>query len=133
MPVEFRETKTPLEDQLSEAVVALKAWLAHDIEREKERLAERRRWEADQALRARRAAHAKSIEERRERLLGEVKRWRRAADLRAMVAAAAGSPKAQMEGIDAWSAWALAEADAVDPLANGRLDLTLIGSFDPEG
>lgn len=78
-------------------------------------------------------ADPKAIEERCEKLLTEAKRWRRAADLRAMVGPAVGSPKTQIEGFEVWSAWALAEANAVDPLVSGRLELMLIAPFEPEG
>lgn len=132
LPTEFREAKTPLDEQLGQVVVTLKAWLAYEIEREQERQADRRRREEAEALRARRAAYTRAQEERREKLLGEAKRWRRAAEIRAMVAAAEAGPQASSEGFSAWRDWALAEAKALDPVASGGLNLTLLEPFDPD-
>jgi len=132
LATEFRETKAPLDEQLGQAIVTLKAWLACEIEREKERQEQQRRWEAAEALRARRAAYARAQEERREKLIGEAKRWRQAAGIRAMVAAAEEGPQASSEGFTAWRDWALAEAAALDPVAAGRLDLTLLAPFNPD-
>ena len=55
----------------------------------------------------------------RERLVAQAERRRQADAVRAYVVAADGSPAASARDYAGWRAWALAEADAMDPLKDG--------------
>jgi len=80
----------------------------------------RRREEAERKARERRLAEEKA---RREHLFAQAQAWRTAQDIRGFVAQVlATAPDAQArEDVERWATWALAEADALDPVASGRL------------
>jgi hypothetical protein len=95
------------------------AWL---IERRAENEAEvaRRRAEAE---RKRREQQLKEERERREFLFGQARDWRTAQDIRAFVGNvlldSGGANGAGGSLLASWSAWAFAEADAIDPVKRG--------------
>lgn len=79
---------------------------------------ERRRVEAE---RKRREQEEREARERREHLFAQASDWRTAQDIRGFVAgvlAVAGTENADSR-ISAWRRWALAEADAIDPVKRG--------------
>lgn len=119
-----------LEDQLTEIVLTMVvageaefrsgcvSWHDYLLKRRRENEVEvaRRRAEAEQREQERRAREAK---ERREHLLAQGAAWRSAQDIRGMVAAlleAGHGPE-----LKDWKEWALAEADALDPVCNVEL------------
>lgn len=55
----------------------------------------------------------------RDRLVAQAARWRQAEAIRTYVLAADSSPAAKAQDYSDWRAWALAEADALDPLLDG--------------
>lgn len=88
------------------------------VERRRE-LEERLRKERAEAKRTERERIAKEAAARRSALLEEASNWRKAAVLRAYVDARLTrlkSSESPSPDIDAWATWALAEADALDPL-----------------
>ena len=95
------------------------AWL---IERRTENEAEvaRRRAEAE---RKRREQQLKEERERREFLFSQARDWRAAQDIRAFVGnvllESGGADGADDSQLASWSAWAFAEADAIDPVKRG--------------
>lgn len=124
---------SPLEDQLTDIVIGL----AVESERShRARLEQQIKWRREMKEKEERIAREKKeAEERRERenlaaieraktnaLLRDAARWRKAADIRAYVQAvrAALRDPSEIGAFEAWSAWALAEADRLDPLASGR-------------
>lgn len=78
----------------------------------------KRREEAERRERERRAAEAKA---RRDQLFGQAQAWRSAHDLRGFVAEILASQVASAapDAIKRWAAWALREADQLDPATNG--------------
>lgn len=92
---------------------------------EKARLEEEARRRREEAERRERDRRLQAEKERIERLLNEASALRQAADIRAYVEAvraenaAADNPLPQ-EKVEAWAAWALAEADRIDPVRSGR-------------
>lgn len=119
VPDRWDETaEAPLETKLHEVVAALVARAAE--------LAERREQEAEAARQrraredeARRQEEARQHERaRRDGLIARATDWRRATDIRAYIQAveATLAPSAETE---AWKAWALESANALDPLSAG--------------
>lgn len=135
-PVWADDERAKLEGRLSEIVLEVvvageaeyrrrkiqhHAWqLAERARLEAER--ERRRKEVEQRAREQEAAE---LAARREHLLGQAAAWRSAQDIRGFVAEilASSSTPGPHEAIRSWAEWALAEADALDPVAGGKLDL----------
>lgn len=106
VPTEFNERATPLEGQLPAIVASLEAGLAE--------LAERRRlraFEAERRAEAQTALQAK--------LVAQAERHQQAQAIRAYVAAADGSAAAAAADYAGWRTWALAQAEAMDPLLDG--------------
>jgi hypothetical protein len=70
-------------------------------------------------------AQLKREQARRQRLFVEARNWKQAADVRAFVAAVREHAEAQRHAadLDTWAAWALAEADGLDPLIAPLTDL----------
>lgn len=96
---------------------------ARKLERreELEREVLRRREEAERRERERRLAEEKA---RRDHLFGQAGAWRAAEDLRGFVAAVLSTPQpAARDDVQRWAKWALAEADALDPITSGNLSL----------
>lgn len=96
-----------------------------DVQRLHE-LREKRRKQREEAERQERLRVEQEARERIRRLLHEASSWRRARDIRDYVAtvqaAAVGlGPERDAGKVSAWVAWALAEADRVDPLSDERL------------
>ena len=110
----------------------------HDwrVERKAELEAERRRQEAE-AERKRREREAALAKERVDRLLARAKALTDACAIRAYVEAVCSAPA--VIAVDAgalvsWRAWALQQADRLDPLISGAFltDLLLTGESSPE-
>jgi hypothetical protein len=82
----------------------------------------RRREEAEKRAREQRLRDEK---ERRDLLFSQSQAWRTAQDIRGFVRDVVGQPRGELsiEDLQAWSDWALAEADALDPALNGQLKL----------
>jgi hypothetical protein len=127
---------TKLEDQLDDIVVQLiiagelqyrelvqsrYQWrLERKAELEEE---ERRRKEEEERLG--RERQVKAQRERLERLLNEASALRKAGEIRAYVEAVRGasalaSDRLSPERLEVWIAWALDEADRIDPIRSGR-------------
>lgn len=97
------------------------------IELEKE--AQRKKAEAERRDRERRL---KLEEERVEQLLGEASALRQAREIRAYVedvraAIAAANEPVSKSDLETWAAWALAQADRIDPILSGRFRELYIG------
>jgi len=125
-----------IESQLAEIVVELivtgerqyREWLQrryewHLEEKARREEAERRRKEEEE--RRERERQIQAQKERVERLLNEAAALRQADEIRAYVEAvraanAAASEPLPPAEIEAWAAWALAEADRIDPIRSGR-------------
>jgi hypothetical protein len=126
---------SPLEDQLADIIVGLaseaersqRAWMVQQLAWQKE----------EKAREEKEARERKEAEERREReravaalraktdaLLADAAAWRAAADIRLYVEAVRAASNSA-EVFEAWSAWALAEADKLDPIASGRVPVEL--------
>jgi len=98
-------------------------------------LAQRREWEeqaaknqaeAERQARERRLAEEKA---RREQLFAQAQAWRTARDIRGFVAEVLAEPKAAApDQLRAWADWALAEADALDPVNGGLTPPASAGS-----
>ena len=90
----------------------------------KAQLEEERRQQKLAAERAERERIARLQRERIEKLLGQAAAFEQARTIRQYVesirGAMAGSLKVPADRLDAWAAWALAEADRTDPSLNGR-------------
>ena len=119
VPTEYRELKAPLEHQLTQIAANLAAGVAEQAERRRQRAIETERWEAAEAARKKQAAYREAQKGLRERLVAQAERRRQADAVRAYVVAADGSPAASARDYAGWRAWALAEADAMDPLKDG--------------
>lgn len=78
----------------------------------------KRREEAERRDRERRAAEAKA---RQDQLFGQAEAWRSARDIRGFVAEVLASQvaAAAFSAAERWAAWALHEADLLDPVTNG--------------
>jgi hypothetical protein len=118
----------PLEDQLTEIVVGLAVasghWQRHWI-------AQQLQWRRElQEQREKEEREKREAEERRERerlaaiekgkidaLLREADGWQKARLIRVYVEAARATPRGADPAFEAWSAWALGEADKLDPLS----------------
>lgn len=114
---------TPLEQQLDRVLAAMIVGIAYQRHlREERAAAERRRWEAAEI--ARRKEEERQAELTRKKALREqASAWRQAAEIRGFVAAARaalsdGARPNDPERLEVWSAWALAHADEIDPLAS---------------
>jgi hypothetical protein len=94
------------------------------IERKAEREKEARRRKEEEERRER-ERQIKAQKERVERLLSDASALRQAADIRTYVETvlalnASASDPLPLEKVEAWAAWALAEADRIDPIRSGR-------------
>lgn len=119
VPTEYRELKAPLEDQLTQIVANLAAGVAERAERRHQRVLETERWAAADKARRKRLAYGEAKRALRDRLVAQASRRQQAEAVRAYVLAADGSPTAEAGDYASWRAWALAEADALDPLLDG--------------
>jgi hypothetical protein len=126
------KARTPIERQVKEIVVGIIVagevqcrqrevshhnWL---IERKAELIEKARKRKAEEE-RLERERRIKAEEERINRLLGEAAAFRQASDIRAYVenvrrANATIVEPVSQEDLDAWSSWALAQADRIDPV-----------------
>lgn len=72
-----------------------------------------------------REAELKRQQERRRQLFVQARNWRQAADVREFVAAVRRHTESEihLEALEAWTSWALSEADALDPLNGSLADL----------
>jgi hypothetical protein len=122
----------PLEDQLADIIVGMavagehmhrqwvmeqEAWRKKRQE-EEEREARRRKAEEERRERERLAAQEKA---KRDALLANARAWRDADTIRAYVTAAqqAAAVRSDMDAMGGWAAWAVGEADRLDPIVNG--------------
>jgi hypothetical protein len=82
----------------------------------------KRREDAERKANERRLAEEKA---RRDLLFGQANAWRQAQDIRGFIAAVLGDPPKDRspEHVQAWAAWAGAEANALDPLTSKTLVL----------
>ena len=119
VPTEYRELKAPLESQLTRIVANLAAGVAEQAQRRQERELESQRWAATQAARKKQAAYREARDVLSQRLLAQAERHRHAEAIRAYVLAADSSPAAGAGDYAGWRAWALSEADGMDPLLDG--------------
>jgi hypothetical protein len=123
--------KTRLEDHLSEiasqALVSAEMLLRFGSRqmfeyevKERARRIEAARVKLEEQERERLAQLERARQQRLEMLRDETCRWRRAADIRAYVHAAveaeSSAQNARAEELNQWAAWALQEADRLDPL-----------------
>jgi hypothetical protein len=123
------EEGKPLEKQLTEIIIGMavagehlhRKWVAQQAAWEKQRReqeareAEQRRKEAERRERERVAAIEKA---RRAGLIHEAESWQKAKLIRAYVEARlAAATAADSTELQAWSTWALAESDKLDPLS----------------
>ena len=85
---------------------------------------------AELADRKRREALQRAEEARLQRLLSLTQRWKQAAEIREFVRAVRRHPDANQapESLDRWAAWALSEADWMDPMASPLSEL--LDAFD---
>lgn len=138
------EEGRPLEKQLTEIVVGMavageqlhRQWLIemaewerrHQEEEQKE--AQRRKEEAEKRKRERLAAIEKA---KIDGLIGDATNWRDASNIRAYVEAVqkARAGHCDLEELEAWSRWALAEADRLDPIVSGRALLLSTNEAEP--
>lgn len=107
------------------------------VERKAEREEEIRRHQIE-LERQERERQRKLEQARIDRLLEEAATLRRATDIRAYVyavrlSAAGEGINAPAEEVERWAQWALAEADRIDPVRNGRFLETHDRSFSPVG
>jgi hypothetical protein len=98
--------------------IAHHKWLLQERERLAAEVARKRAEAMEKAL-LQQLAEEKA---RRDHLFGQAQAWRTAQDIRGFVAAVRAAP-GDMAPADTepWAAWALAEADALDPVASGDL------------
>jgi hypothetical protein len=128
-----------LEGKLSEAAVGMalaaellrRKWAEEHATYERkrreeaEREARRKAEEAERHERQRRAAEAQA---RIDALLADADAFEKAKRIRAYVAVVSESvPDVDKERFAAWAAWALAEADRIDPVASGRVRAAYVG------
>jgi hypothetical protein len=127
-PMDFRDTEDrPLETQLNDVMVwllecsitveerdlrAAEARLRAEEEQQRRWEAEQRRWEAEERRR--------KEKERVDALIADSERWRKAETVRAFVRAASDA----LEIDDSWRSWALAAADAMDPIVQSARNET---------
>lgn len=130
VPTEYRELKTPLEGQLTRIVVNLAAGVAEQAERRRQRARETERWAAAEAVRKKQVAYGEAQGALRDRLVAQAARRQQAQAIRAYILAADGSPAAAGEDYAGWRAWALAEADALDPLLDGSAPFNRLPSLE---
>jgi hypothetical protein len=121
VPTEYRELKTPLEDQLPQIVANLAAAVADQRVRREQRELEHQRWLEAEAIRKKQQAYREAEMALRQRLGHQADRHAKAEAIRAYVAAADASPAAQHHDYAAWREWALEQADAIDPLVDGSI------------
>jgi len=121
-----------LEDQLEEIAIGLVVageWVyRHSLRRHYEyrlcrqqRLKDEIRRNKEEAARKERQRLEKIEADRRNQLIAETVAWRQASDIREYVEAQLAHRKASAEreiltALETWAAWALAEADRIDPL-----------------
>ncbi len=125
-----------IEDRLEDIVVGLivagelqyREWRQRQHEwaiEEKARLQEEARRKKEEAERRERERQVQAEKERIERLLNEASALRQATDIRAYVEAvrtanATAEKPLPQEKVETWAAWALAEANRIDPVRSGR-------------
>lgn len=119
VPTEFKELKTPLDAQLPAVIASLEAGLTELAERRRQRALQAELYARAEAERRKREAYHKAEAALVERLMEQAQRRQKADAVRAYVQAADNSPASQDADYAAWRAWALEEADAIDPVLDG--------------
>lgn len=130
-PRQWQDSKdTKLEEQLTEIAVSLavdaEAAARYAVERRRAGLLERRREivekrrkEHDAVILAARAEARRFVKLTYQKLLSEARRYSQAQEIRAYVEAASDAVGAGLDGLEEWRSWALAQADAIDPVLGG--------------
>lgn len=121
VPELYRELKTPLDGQLPTIVAALEAGLAGRAERRRVRTGLAARWAAARAEQQNAEAYRRAEAGLVERLVEQAERCRQVEAIRAFIVAADGSPAVDAADYARWRAWALAQAEAMDPLRDGSV------------
>lgn len=118
-PTEFKELKASLESQLPAIVAALEAGLAALAERRRLRALEAERRAEAETARHKRLAYREAQAALSAKLVAQPERHAQAQAIRAYVAAADASLAAAGDDYAGWRSWALAQAEAMDPLLDG--------------
>lgn len=134
------EDNARMEDQLEEIAIGLVAageWMYrvslrryYEYRRDRQReLKDQIRRRNEEAARKERQRLEKIEADRRNQLIAEAVAWRQASDIRAYIEAQLVRRKASAEGearteLETWAAWALAEADRIDPLLRNTIPAT---------
>ncbi len=141
----WEDGEKSIEDQVRDIVVALivagemqyregeRRAYEWEIER-REKLREEARRRKDEEERRERDRRLKAAKDRLDRLLGDVEAFHRAGQIRAYVKAALArnaSLNVPEEELKAWVAWALAQADDMDPVVSGQF-VGPISDHDPD-
>lgn len=119
VPTEFKELKTPLEAQLPAIVASLEAGLIELAERRRLRAVEAERQAVAEKASKKRLAYRDAQTALQAKLVAQAERHSQAQAIRAYVAAADASTAAVAADYAGWRSWALAQAEAMDPLRNG--------------
>lgn len=119
VPTEFKELRTPLEAQLPAIVARLEAGLVELAERRRLRALEAERRAEAEAARHKRLAYREAQTALQAKLVAQAERHAQAQAIRAYVAAADASLAAAGDDYAGWRSWALAQAEAMDPLLDG--------------
>lgn len=117
---DFQETaEQPLEDRLNAVIVGIieRMWEIKKIRLKREE-EERQRWnrhkEAEQQ-----AKLLKEEQERKSALEAQAANWKKAEEIREYVAAVTTISEHPEDILNRWKEWALAHADAIDPIVSG--------------
>lgn len=130
VPTEFNERKTPLEAQLPVIVASLEAGLLELAERGRLRVLEAERRAEAETARQKRLAYREAQTALSARLVAQAERHAQVQAIRAYVAAADGSAAAAAADYAGWRTWALAQAEAMDPLRNGATPFARLPPFE---
>lgn len=97
----------------------------HRLKERREEIAKSRREEHERAIRQEDLRLEKLTQDRRQELFHDAAKWRKAEELRAYVTAALAVPASseeEQQNKSLWGAWALGEADQIDPLKKKDLE-----------
>lgn len=119
VPDLYRELKTPLDGQLSAIVAGLEAGVAGRARRRCVQADLTQQWATARAAEQRAEAYRQAQTGLVERLTKQAERHGQVEAIRAFITAADGSPVADAADYAGWRAWALAQAEAMDPLPDG--------------
>ena len=132
-----------LEDQLTDIAIALafagevqyrNGTVAHHsylLDRRAENEAEIARRRAE-AARKEHERQLRAQQERRNRLFEQARDWRAAQDIRSFVVSVLEASGAEATELETWATWARREADALDPILNASLKLSVSSGDDEQ-